>query len=51
MLLTQDEIGNDRWYKINIAIADKLYDDHLRELKQEERSDDEAIQHFKTKDA
>jgi len=40
LLLGGNKIGNDRWYKINVPIADKLYDDHLIELKQEGLTDD-----------
>lgn len=35
LLLGGNKTGNDRWYKENVPIADKLYDDHLNELKQE----------------
>jgi hypothetical protein len=40
LLLGGTKIGNDRWYKENVPIADKLYDDHLNELKQEDLIDD-----------
>jgi hypothetical protein len=40
LLLGGNKIGNDRWYKENVPIADKLYDDHLNELKQENFTDD-----------
>ena len=40
LLLGGNKIGNDRWYKINVPIADKLYDDHLLELKNEGQIDD-----------
>jgi hypothetical protein len=27
--------GNDRWYEVNVPVADRLYDEHLAELKKE----------------
>jgi len=33
LLLGGDKTGNNRWYKKNIPIADKLYDEHLVSLK------------------
>ena len=35
LLLGGSKGGNDRWYSENIPIADKLYDEHLEELKKE----------------
>jgi hypothetical protein len=36
LLLGGDKTGNwDRWYRENVPKADKLYDDHLEELRQE----------------
>jgi len=35
LLVGGDKTGNDRWYEINIPIADRLYDRHLEELKKE----------------
>jgi hypothetical protein len=29
------ETGRDRWYEIFVPIADRLYDEHLGELKRE----------------
>ncbi len=28
-----NKIGKKRWYEINVPIADKLYDEHLKNLK------------------
>jgi len=33
LLLGGDKTGNRRWYEINVPIADRLYDDHLKELR------------------
>jgi hypothetical protein len=35
LLIGGDKTGNDRWYDIYIPIADRLYDDHLGELRDE----------------
>lgn len=40
LLLGGNKIGNDRWYKENVPVADKLYDAHLIELKKEGFTDD-----------
>ena len=40
LLLGGDKTGNNRWYKVNVPIADRLYDEYLQELKEEERSED-----------
>lgn len=35
LLIGGDKTGNDRWYDEFVPIADKLYDQHIEELKQE----------------
>lgn len=35
LLLAGDKTGDDRWYDVNVPIADKLYDEHLNLLKKE----------------
>ncbi len=35
LLLGGDKTGNDRWYEVHLPIADRLYDEHLAELKKE----------------
>lgn len=40
LLLGGDKTGNAQWYEKNIPIADRLYDEHLRELKREDLIDD-----------
>ena len=32
LLIGGDKTGNDRWYEIFVPIADRLYDEHLKEL-------------------
>ena len=35
LLIGGDKSGDDRFYETHVPIADGLYDDHLRELRQE----------------
>ena len=35
LLIGGDKTGNDRFYKQYVPLADKLYDEHLEELRQE----------------
>ncbi len=35
LLLGGDKTGDDRWYVVNIPVADQLYDEHLDELRKE----------------
>lgn len=37
LLIGGDKTGSNRWYTVNIPIADKLYDEHLDELERERR--------------
>jgi hypothetical protein len=30
-----NKAGNDRWYEIHLPVADRLYDEHLKELEKE----------------
>ena len=38
LLLGGDKTGDERWYEVNVPIADRLYDEHLRDLKRKERN-------------
>jgi len=40
LLVGGDKTGNKRWYKVNIPIADRLYDEHLEELSKESKKGD-----------
>lgn len=31
----RDKTGDDRWYVVNVPIADRLYDEHLQQLRKE----------------
>ncbi|WP_080761639.1 type II toxin-antitoxin system RelE/ParE family toxin [Aeromonas hydrophila] len=35
LLIGGNKTGDDRWYDVHIPIADRLYDEHLEQLKQE----------------
>jgi hypothetical protein len=37
LLIGGDKTGNDRWYEINVPIADRIYAEHLRELRKESK--------------
>ncbi len=36
LLLGGEKTGNDRWYKKHVPIADDLYDEHLKTLRDED---------------
>lgn len=40
LLIGGDKTGDDRWYTTNVPIADRLYDEHLAELRKEGLIDD-----------
>jgi hypothetical protein len=35
LLIGGDKTGEDRWYEVYVPLADKLYDEHLAQLKRE----------------
>lgn len=35
LLIGGDKTGDNRWYEVNVPIADKLYVEHLIQLKKE----------------
>jgi hypothetical protein len=35
LLIGGDETGNDRWYEMYVPVADRLYDEHLAQLRKE----------------
>lgn len=37
LLIGGDKTGNDRWYEVHVPIADRLYDEHLEELRKERK--------------
>jgi hypothetical protein len=40
LLIAGNKTGDDRWYTTNVPIADRLYDEHLEELRKEGLIDD-----------
>lgn len=43
LLLGGTKKGGDRWYEVNIPIADKLYANHLADLREEGLIDGEEV--------
>ncbi|MFO2006254.1 addiction module toxin RelE [Pseudomonas sp. o96-267] len=35
LLIGGSKAGDDRWYEINVPLADRLYDEHLEQLRKE----------------
>ncbi len=35
LLIGGDKTGDDRWYDTNVPVADRLYDEHLGQLRKE----------------
>lgn len=35
LLIGGDKTGNERWYEIHVPVADRLYDEHLEQLRKE----------------
>ena len=44
LLLGGDKAGDDRWYERNVPLADRLYDNHLAEVKEEDDAKDDKVQ-------
>jgi hypothetical protein len=40
LLLGGDKTADDRWYEVNIPMADQLYDQHLAALRGEAKKED-----------
>jgi hypothetical protein len=40
LLIGGDKTGDDRWYDVNVPIGDRLYDEHLQELRKDGKIDD-----------
>ena len=38
LLLGGNKTGDDRWYERNVPLADRIYDDLLREIEEEKRA-------------
>ncbi len=39
LLIGSDKTGKDRWYEVFVSRADKLYDDHVEQLRKEGQID------------
>lgn len=43
LLLGGDKTGDNRWYEVNVPVADKLYDKHIEILTREGQSNGQEI--------
>ena len=39
LLIGGDKTGDERWYEVNVPVADRLYDEHLMQLRKEGQID------------
>jgi hypothetical protein len=44
LLLGGDKAGDDRWYERNVPLADRLYDNHVAGIKEEDDAKDDKVQ-------
>ena len=44
LLLGGDKAGDDRWYEKNVPLADRLYDNYLAGIKEEDGAKDDKVQ-------
>lgn len=44
LLIGGDKTGNPKWYEEYVPIADVLFDDHLRQIEQEEKKNGKELQ-------
>ena len=44
LLLGGDKTGDDRWYERNVPLADRLYDNYLAEIKEDDDAKDDKVQ-------
>lgn len=43
LLIGGDKTGDDRWYDVHVPIADRLYDEHLEQLRKEGEIDGQEV--------
>ena len=43
LLIGGDKTGDDRWYDSYVPLADRLYDEHLNQLRKEESNDGKKV--------
>ena len=44
LLLGGDKTGDDRWYERSVPLADRLYDNYLAEIEEEDDAKDDKVQ-------
>ena len=43
LLIGGDKTGHKRWYEVHVPLADRLYDEHLKELEEEARKHGKTV--------
>ncbi len=43
LLIGGDKTGDDRWYDVHVPLADRLYDEHLEQLRKEGQIDGQEV--------
>ena len=43
LLIGGDKTGDDRWYETNVPLADRIYEEHLDELRKERQINGKKI--------
>jgi hypothetical protein len=44
LVLGGDETGDERWYEKNVPVADRIYDEYLSEIEEEDDAKDNEVQ-------
>lgn len=44
LLVGGDKTGDDRWYEKNVPLADRIYDNYLSEIEEEDNAKDDKVQ-------
>ena len=44
LLLGGDKTGDDRWYERNVPLADRVYDEYLKEIKEGKNAKDDEME-------
>lgn len=44
LLFGGNKTGDDRWYEKSVPLADQLYDNHLKELEEEDHAKNDKVQ-------
>jgi hypothetical protein len=44
LLVGGDKSGDDRWYEKSVPLADRIYDNYLSEIEEEDNAKDDKVQ-------